>query len=115
MALDPQALLRILCGLWFVPHVVLKIINANLAQQTFAKVGLKPGALFLSLTIVMELVAAAGLVLNVQPRIAAALAVAVLMGASYAVLRLNGANWRWNKGGPEYMIFWSLACVLAVF
>ena len=114
MALDPQDLLRILCGAWFLPHAALKLKNAKLAQQTFANVGLKPGSLFLGLTIVMELVAAAGLLLNVHPRPAAALAVIVLAGASYAVLRMHGWNWRWNKSGPEYMVFWSLACILAV-
>ena len=114
MVLDPQDLLRILCGAWLLPHAVLKLKNAQLAQHTFANVGLKPGALFLALTIAMEIVAAAGLVLNIYPRPAAALAVIVLMGASYAVLRMHGWNWRWNKSGPEYMVFWSLACILAV-
>lgn len=114
MNIDPQELLRILCGLWLLPHAVLKMKNASLAQQTFANVGLKPGMLFLALTVAMEFVAAAGLILGIYPRIAAALAVVVLLGASYAVLRMHGWNWRWNKSGPEYMLFWSLACVLAV-
>jgi len=114
MSLDPQSGLRILCGLWFLPHILLKIKNANLAQETFAKVGLKPGRLFLWATILMEAVAGAGLMLNFQPRLAAALAIFVLMGASYAVLRLNGLNWRWNKGGPEFMLFWSFAIIASV-
>lgn len=114
MEYDPQDLLRILCGIWFIPHAVLKVKNAPLAQETFANVGLKPGGLFLALTVAMELVAAAGLVFNIYPRIAAGLAVVVLLGASYAVLRMHGWNWRWNRSGPEYMVFWSLACVLAV-
>jgi putative oxidoreductase len=114
MALDPQDLLRIMCGAWLLPHAALKLKNAALAQHTFSNVGLKPGWAFLALTIVMELIAAAGLILNIYPQPAAALAVIVLMGASYAVLRMHGWNWRWNKNGPEYMIFWSLACILAV-
>ncbi len=114
MDLDPQTLVRILCGIWFLPHATLKAINANLAQETFAKVGLRPGWLFLAATIALEIFAAFGLIFNVWPRLAAALAVVVLMGASYAVVRLNGPGWRWNKGGPEYMIFWSIACILAV-
>lgn len=114
MSLDPQHALRILCGVWFAPHIALKIKNANLAQETFAKVGLKPGRLFLWVTILMEALAGVGLALDYQPRIAAGLGVFVLMGASYAVLRLNGLNWRWNKGGPEFMLFWSLAIIVAV-
>jgi len=112
--LDPQAMLRILCGAWLIPHAVLKVKNAQLAQQTFANVGLRPGKLFLAITVLVELVAAAGLILGIYPRVSAALAVFVLAGASYAVLRMHGWNWRWNKSGPEYMVFWSLACVLAV-
>lgn len=114
MHLEPQDFLRILCGLWFLPHAALKLKNARLAQHTFSSVGLKPGPVFLGLTIAMELVAATGLILDIYPRVAAGLAIVVLMGATYAVLRMHGWNWRWNKSGPEYMIFWSLACILAV-
>jgi putative oxidoreductase len=112
--IDPQDALRILCGAWLLPHAVLKVKNASLAQQTFANIGLKPGMLFLAVTVAMELLAAVGLIFGIYPRIAAALAVFVLMGASYAVLRMHGWNWRWNKSGPEYMVFWSLACILSV-
>ena len=112
--IDPQSLLRIMCGAWFLPHAVLKVKNASLAQQTFASVGLRPGMLFLGLTVAMELLAAAGLIFDIFPRLAAAFAVCVLLGASYAVVRLHGWNWRWNKSGPEFMIFWSLACIISV-
>ena len=42
------------------------------------------------------------------------LAVLVLLGATYAVVKINGWNWRWQKQGPEYMLFWAAACVIAV-
>ena len=113
-AIDPQEVLRIICGAWLLPHAVLKVKNAALAQQTFANVGLKPGPVFLALTVAMEVLAALGLIFNIFPQLAAALAVFVLMGASYAVLRMHGWNWRWNKSGPEYMVFWSIACILSV-
>lgn len=113
-SLNPQDMLRILCGVWFLPHAVLKVKNASLAQQTFANVGLRPGVFFLALTVIMELIAAVGLMFNIQPQAAAGLAIVVLTGASYAVLRMHGWNWRWNKSGPEFMIFWSIACVISV-
>lgn len=113
-SLDWQELLRIMCGVWLLPHAVLKIKNAPLAQETFVKVGLRPGAVFLWTTILLEFLAAGGLIFGIYPRVAAGLAVFVLMGASYAVLKLHGFAWRWNKSGPEYMVFWSLACILAV-
>jgi putative oxidoreductase len=113
-AFDPLAVLRVICGVWFVPHCIGKMRNVGPASQTFAKAGLHPPRFFVFLTIVLEIVAGLGLALNIQPRLAAALAVAVLAGASYAVLKINGLNWRWQKQGPEYMVFWALACVLSV-
>ncbi len=109
-----QDLLRIVCGVWLLPHALLKIRNAALARKTFEQVGLKPGIVFLALTVALEFAAAAGLILNLFPHIAAGAAVFVLMGASYAVLKMHGPAWRWNKSGPEYMVFWSIACILAV-
>lgn len=66
---------------------------------------------FVLLAIGLELFTGVGLVLE---KVAAALAVLVLVGASYAVVRINGPNWRWQKHGPEYMIFWACACVISV-
>jgi len=111
---DPLTVLRVLCGMWFLPHCIGKIRNVGPASQTFAKAGLRPARFFVLLTIVLELAAGFGLALNVQPRWAAGLAVLVLVGASYAVLKINGFNWRWQKQGPEYMLFWAAACVLSV-
>jgi putative oxidoreductase len=113
-AFDPLAVLRVICGVWFVPHCIGKMRNVGPASQTFAKAGLHPPRVFVILTIALEIVAGLGLALNIQPRLAAALAGAVLAGASYAVLKINGFNWRWQKQGPEYMVFWALACVLSV-
>ncbi|MCY1262623.1 hypothetical protein D3C87_1407410 [compost metagenome] len=110
----PLAVLRILCGLWFLPHCAGKLQNIGPASQTFAKVGLRPGRAFVIITVVLELLAGIGLVFGIQEKLAAALAVVVLLGASYAVLRLNGFNWRWQKQGPEFMLFWAMACVLSV-
>ena len=40
-ALTPIDLLRILCGLWFLPHLVGKIRNFEKATKTFEAAGLK--------------------------------------------------------------------------
>lgn len=114
MSTDPLAILRILCGVWFVPHCIGKIQNIGPASQTFAKAGFHPARAFVIITIVLELLAGAGLVLGIYPKFAAALAVVVLLGASYAVIKINGFNWRWQKHGPEFMIFWSATCALSV-
>ena len=107
--------LRVLCGVWFLPHCIGKLRHITPASQTFSRVGLRPGRAFVVGTVVAEVLAGAGLAANMHPKVAAVLAVAVLLGASYAVLRLNGWNWRWQKQGPEYMLFWSLACVVSVW
>ena len=70
--------------------------------------------MFVYLTVALEVVAGIGLVAGIFEKIAAALAVLVLAGASYAVIRINGFNWRWQKQGPEYMIFWACACIFSV-
>jgi putative oxidoreductase len=114
MHLDALTVLRILCGLWFLPHIIGKLRNIERAAPTFEKVGFRPGRAFVYLTVAMEVIAAIGLVVGIFEKIAAALAVLVLLGASYAVLRMNGFNWRWQKQGPEFMIFWACACIISV-
>lgn len=113
MPIEPQTALRILCGAWFVPHAVLKLINADKAQATFAQVGFRPGPLFLYITVAVEIVAAIGLCTGWFPRIGAALGIFVLAGAAYAVLRMNGWAWRWNRQGVEFMLFWAIACAVS--
>lgn len=106
-------ILRVLCGLWFIPHLVGKCMNYVKAGGTFEAAGLKPGRVFVGITIALELIAAIGLAFNIYPRSAALVAAMVLLGAAYAVVRINGWNWRWQKQGPEYMLFWAFACVLS--
>jgi putative oxidoreductase len=113
---SPLDWLRVLCGLWFIPHILGKLQNFEAAAaNTFTKAGFRPPRFFVATTIVLELAAAAGLTLGILPKVAAACAVVVLLGAGYAVVKINGANWRWQKQGPEYMVFWSAACVLSTW
>jgi len=109
-----QDILRMLCGIWFLPHMIGKLRHVDLAYLTFEKAGFKPGRPFVYLTAAMEGLAMIGLVFNLYPLIAAGFAIMVLAGAGYAVLKINGWNWRWQKMGPEYIVFWAAACVLSV-
>lgn len=111
---EPMVIVRILCGIWFLPHSIGKLRNIGMASLTFEKAGFRPGRAFVILTVVLELLAGIGLIFGIYERIAAGLAVIVLVGASYAVLKINGFNWRWQKLGPEYMLFWAAMCVLSV-
>jgi putative oxidoreductase len=111
---DPLDVLRVLCGIWFLPHLIGKIRHADLAYLTFEKAGFRPGKLFLYATALMEGLAMVGLTLGIMPRLSAALAVFVLAGAGFAVVRINGWNWRWQKQGPEYIVFWAICCAISV-
>ncbi len=106
-------ILRVLCGLWFIPHLLGKAMNYTKAGSTFEAAGFKPGHIFVGFTIALELVASIGLVLGIYPRLAALCAATVLLGAGFAVVRIDGWNWRWQKQGPEYPIFWSIVCLLS--
>ena len=61
-------LLRILCGIWFIPHLIGKVRNFEKATKTFEAAGLKPGKPFLVLTVALEFVAAVGMVFDIYPR-----------------------------------------------
>ncbi|BCH27769.1 DoxX family protein [Mesorhizobium sp. L-8-3] len=113
LPVPPQDLLRILCGIWFVPHVVGKIRNFTKATASFEAAGLKPGRVFIVLTIALEVTAVVGMVFNIYPKVATGCAVIVLLGAAYAVMRINGPKWRWQLMGPEFPIFWALACLVS--
>ena len=115
LALSTSDLLRILCGAWFIPHLVGKVRNFQKATGTFEAAGLKPGKVFIVLTIALEVLAAAGMVCDVFPRLATACALVVLLGAAYAVVRVNGLRWRWQLMGPEFPIFRALACIVSAF
>ncbi|APO79544.1 DoxX family protein (plasmid) [Rhizobium etli 8C-3] len=104
--------LRILCGVWFIPHLIGKGLHYKKAGGTFEAAGLKPGTLFVGLALVAETCATVGLVFSIYPRVAAVFGALVLVGAAYAVVKINGLNWRWQKMGPEYPIFWALLCLL---
>jgi putative oxidoreductase len=105
-------LLRVLCGIWFLPHMIGKAMHYAKASGTFDAAGFKPGMVFVGVTIAVEALAAIGLVFGIYPKVAAVLAILVLLGASYAVVKINGINWRWQKMGPEFPLFWSLVLAL---
>src|SRR5258708_30059218 len=112
-AIDPLATLRVVCGIWFLPHCIGKMRNVDAASGTFRKAGFRSPRPFVIVTILLELMAGTGLTFGILEKTATTLAVVVLAGAGYAVVKINGFNWRWQKSGPEYMVFWAIACILS--
>jgi putative oxidoreductase len=108
----PWDLLRLMCGAFFLPHCASKIWRPRGALEFFAAAGLRPPTLFRFITIALELLCTAGLLLNVYARQAALVAAAFLLVAGVAVIKVSGGKWLWNVGGCEYAFFWMLCCLI---
>ena len=112
---DARTAVRIVCGVFFLPHTIAKLRNIEGASVLFDKVGFRPPRPFVVLTTVMELIAAFGLISGLYPRVAAVVAATVLLGAAYAIARNHTLMWRWQHPGIEYMLFWAIVCLLVGF
>ncbi|MFT4172859.1 MAG: DoxX family protein [Herbaspirillum sp.] len=110
----PMTLLRVVTGLYYFPHVLSKIISFPGTVGFFAKAGFQPAAFFVIFSALMELCAGLCLVSGKFVKYAAIVSTGLLVVAAYAIVVVKGANWYWNAGGIEYLIFWALASV-AVF
>jgi putative oxidoreductase len=105
--------LRLAVGLILLPHFVLKIPRVSQLHLFYEKARLPFPKISAPIGFVVEGIVVAGLLLNVQIRIAAALGCAFLLGAAAATVRVHGAGkWRWEKGGPEYPLFLAVLCAL---
>jgi len=113
--LDARTVVRVICGVFFLPHTIAKLRNIDRASVLFDKVGFRPARAFVVLTTVMEVTAAFGLVSGLYPRVAATMAAIVLLGASYAIVRAHKLMWRWQHPGIEYMLFWAAVCLCVGF
>jgi putative oxidoreductase len=102
--------LRIVCGLFFIPHLVVKFKNQDFVKGFMSKVGLNPPEVWLYGAFVIETLVAIGLVFNLYTLYAAVLAGLFLLIASWASWRFSEGKWIWNFGGAEYPLFWAIAC-----
>ena len=108
--------LRLVCGLFFLPHLVLKFVFLPDTIAFFRRARLPYPRPLIYLDAVVEIIVASLLITNVYVRYAACVAALHLLVAGVAVWIANGHTWRWNRGGPEYPIFWAIMCItLAVF
>ena len=109
---DPVVVVRILCGLLFVPHVLFKLNGMDGAVAFFAKAGFDPAYPFVIMAIVAESASAIGLTFGIATKWTGLLAAVVMAGATKAVLATKGAVWLWNFGGIEYNVVWCLLCLV---
>ncbi len=109
---DPIVALRILCGVFLIPHAWSKLFTRAGPIGFFTAAGIKPAEPVVLAALVLELLAATGLILGIYPRYAALLTAAFLLFAMVAVVRVSKGRWLWNLGGAEYCVFWALCCLL---
>jgi putative oxidoreductase len=115
LSVDARTAVRIVCGLFFLPHTIAKLRNIERASQFFDKAGLVPPRLFVVLTTILEVVAACGLISGLYPRLGATIAAGILLVAAGAIARVHALKWRWQHPGVEYMLFWAIICLCAGF
>jgi putative oxidoreductase len=107
---DPYNILRIICGLFFIPHLFVKFQNQDFVKGFMAKVGLNPPIAWLYASFAIEIVATIGLVFAIYTRYVAILAGVFLLVAAWASWRFSEGKWIWNFGGAEYPLFWAICC-----
>lgn len=106
---NPYTILRLICGLFFIPHIYAKFFVPE-ALGFFVAAKFKPPAFYMYLACVIETILAIMLILNIYPKYAGAVAFLHLMVAAVAVLKVTGNKWLWNIGGAEYCVFWAICC-----
>lgn len=107
-------ILRIIAGAFMFPHVAGKFVNGAINPATagfFAKAGMVPADLWVTIAAVSETAAGIALVLGICTRYAALGAAAILGVAVYALQVVKGFGWTWNTGGYEFPVFWALVCI----
>ena len=108
---DGLNILRIICGLFFIPHVLGKFAAGTLSAATvgfFSKAGFHPPEVWVYIAAVSETATGIALVLGICTRFAALGAFALLAIAVYSLQMVKGFGWTWNTGGYEYPVFWAI-------
>ena len=103
-------LLRILCGAFLIPHLVVKFKSQEFVKGFMHKAGLNPPVAWLYGAFAVETVASIGLILDLYTFYAALLAGVFLAVAAWASWRVSEGKWMWNFGGAEYPLFWAICC-----
>jgi putative oxidoreductase len=103
-------ILRIVCGLFFIPLLLVKFQNQDFVKGFMAKVGLNPPIAWLYGAFVVEIIATIGLVFGIYTTYVATLAGVFLVVAAWSSYKYSEGKWIWNFGGGEYPLFWGICC-----
>ena len=108
-------LLRLICALFFVPHMYFRAFgNPPPASGFFKAAGYPNPMLVMRVALAIELVSSTLLLLNIYTQYVALLCALILGVAAVSIIFERGKNfvWLWPKGGMEYAVFWSICCVI---
>ena len=100
--------LRLICGLFFIPHIVAKFTEP-VTLNFFTAAKFNPPATWMYIAGAIETVLTICLVLNIYTPFVAAVA-ALHLGVAGAATWKVTKKWIWVVGGVEYCVFWALAC-----
>jgi putative oxidoreductase len=106
---NPIVVVRLMCGLFYVPHVLFKVLGFSGSLVAFGKMGFEPAVFWVSLAILTETICAIGLTLNVYTRYVGLMSAGTMAFAAYGTFATKGVHWMWNFGGVEYIAFWGIA------
>lgn len=106
---DPTVVVRLMAGLFYIPHVLFKVMGFAGAAGAFGKMGFNPPEFWVTLAIITEIVCAIGLTLNIYTRYVGLASAGTMALAVYGTIMAKGAMWMWNFGGVEYLVFWGVA------
>jgi putative oxidoreductase len=105
-------LLRLVCGLFLLPHLVVKFRNQEFVKGFMDKAGLRPPVVWLYASFAVEIMASIGLILDLYTPYVAVLTGGFLLVAAWASWRVSAGKWMWNFGGAEYPLFWAICCFI---
>jgi putative oxidoreductase len=101
--------LRLICGLFFIPHIVGKFTEPA-TLNFFKATKFHPPATWMYVSATIETFLTVGLVFAIYTPYVAAIAAIHLLVAGAATFKVTG-KWIWVIGGFEYCLFWALCCV----
>jgi len=103
-------ILRLICGLFFIPHIYAKFFEPA-ALGFFVAAKFNPPKFWMYTACVIETVLTIGIIFVILPGFAAAIACLHMLVAAAAVYKVTG-KWLWNIGGCEYCLFWAICCLI---
>ena len=104
-------ILRLICGLFFLPHIYAKFFVPE-ALGFFVAAKFNPPKVWLYAACVVEVFIAVGLIFALYPVLAGAVGFVHLLIAGAAVWKVTKGKWLWNIGGYEYCLFWAICCLV---